>query len=50
VEQIEHRLFFYVALSGRGRALRTFETVVRLTGKHGRARGLRVQTKLVEHE
>jgi len=44
--KIEHRLFCYITLNWRGRALRTFETVVQLIGHTRTRKGLRVRAKL----
>ena len=44
--KIEHRLFCYITKNWRGRALRTFETVVELIGHTRTATGLRVKAKL----
>src|SRR5438874_1665392 len=43
---IEHRLFCHITENWRGRALRTFETVVALIGHTRTAAGLRVKAKL----
>jgi hypothetical protein len=44
--KIEHRLFCHITTNWRGRALRTFETVVRLIGSTRTSKGLRVRAKL----
>jgi hypothetical protein len=44
--KIEHRLFCYITQNWRGRALRTFETVVQLIGHTRTSKGLRVRSKL----
>jgi hypothetical protein len=44
--KIEHRLFCHITHNWRGRALRTFETVVDLIGHTRTAAGLRVKAKL----
>ena len=44
--KIEHRLFCHITTNWRGRALRTFETVVRLIGSTRTKKGLRVRAKL----
>jgi hypothetical protein len=44
--KIEHRLFCYITLNWRGRALRTFETVVRLIGHTHTGKGRRVHARL----
>jgi hypothetical protein len=44
--KIEHRLFCHITENGRGRPLRTFETVVDLIGHTRTAAGLRVHAKL----
>lgn len=44
--KIEHRLFCYITQNWRGRALRTFETVVQLIGSTRTSKGLRVRAKL----
>jgi transposase len=44
--KIEHRLFCHITNNWRGRALRTFETVVRLIGSTRTDKGLRVRAKL----
>jgi hypothetical protein len=44
--KIEHRLFCHINENWRGRALRTFETVVALIGHRRTAAGLRVKAKL----
>jgi hypothetical protein len=44
--KIEHRLFCHITENWRGRALRTFETVVDLIGHTRTAAGLRVKAKL----
>jgi len=44
--KIEHRLFCHITQNWRGKALRTFETVVSLIGRTRTAAGLRVKAKL----
>lgn len=44
--KIEHRLFCHITTNWRGRALRTFETIVDLIGHTSTATGLRVRAKL----
>ena len=44
--KIEHRLFCHITENWRGRALRTFETIVDLIGHTHSATGLRVKAKL----
>jgi hypothetical protein len=44
--KIEHRLFCHITTNWRGRALRTFETIVDLIGHTSTATGLRVHAKL----
>ena len=44
--KIEHRLFCHITTNWRGRALRTFETVVQLIGSTQTKKGLRVRAKL----
>ena len=44
--KIEHRLFCHITENWRGRALRTFETVVALIGRTRTVAGLRVKAKL----
>jgi DDE family transposase len=44
--KIEHRLFCHITTNWRGRALRTFETIVDLIGYTSTATGLRVRAKL----
>ncbi len=44
--KIEHRLFCHITTKWRGRALRTFETVVQLIGSTQTKKGLRVRAKL----
>ena len=44
--KIEHRLFCHITTNGRGRALRTFETIVDLIVHTSTATGLRVRAKL----
>jgi hypothetical protein len=44
--KIEHRLFCHITENWRGRALRTFDTVVDLIGHTRTAAGLRVKAKL----
>jgi hypothetical protein len=44
--KIEHRLFCHITTNWRGRALRTFETVVRLIGSTRTRKGLRVRARL----
>ena len=44
--KIEHRLFCHITQNWRGKPLRTFETIVDLTGRTRTAAGLRVKAKL----
>lgn len=44
--KIEHRLFCHITGNWRGKPLRTFETIVDLTGNTRTAAGLRVKAKL----
>ncbi len=44
--KIEHRLFCHITQNWRGKALRTFETVVDLIGRTKTTAGLRVKAKL----
>ena len=44
--KIGHRLFCHITTNWRGRALRTFETVVQLIGSTQTKKGLRVRAKL----
>jgi hypothetical protein len=44
--KIEHRLFCHITTNWRGRALRTFETIVDLIGHTSTATGLHVRAKL----
>ncbi len=44
--KIEHRLFCHITQNWRGKALRTFETIVSLIGRTKTAAGLRVKAKL----
>ena len=44
--KIEHRLFCHITTNWRGRALRTFETIVDLIGHTSTVTGLRVRAKL----
>ena len=44
--KIEHRLFCHITTNWRGRALRTFETIVDLIGHTSTGTGLRVHAKL----
>ena len=44
--KVEHRLFCHITQNWRGKALRTFETIVDLIGSTRTAAGLRVQARL----